>query len=94
MANNPQFDMQGISFVVSSPGTQAHPLPFKLKLPDGKRIEVQRSLNQHFTVFEVIAELRVLALMLETAVSASEPRLDYPAAVMHDDPALRHPPRA
>jgi hypothetical protein len=91
MANNPQFDMQGISFIVSSPGTQAHALPFKVKLPSGKVIEVQRAFNQHFTVFEVIAELRVLALMLETAIAAAPPVLDYPAAVVHDDPALRHP---
>ena len=91
MANNPQFDMKGISFVISGPGAKAHALPFKLTTPDGQRIEVQRALNQSFTVFEVIAELRILANMLEAAVTDAVPALDFPAAVAHEDQALRHP---
>jgi hypothetical protein len=74
MANNPEFNMQGITFVCSAPGGPRHPLPFKLRLPNGKRAEIQHVLNQSFTVFDVIAELRLLATNLELMATLPEQR--------------------
>jgi hypothetical protein len=75
MAKNPEFTMQGITFVISAPGGARHALPFKLRLPNGKRAEIQHVLNQSFTVFDVIAELRLLANNLELMVTLPEQRL-------------------
>jgi len=72
---NPEFNMQGITFVIAAPGGAKHALPFKLRLPNGKRAEIQHVLSHSFTVFDVIAELRLLALNLELMVTLPEQRL-------------------
>jgi len=95
MSNNPEFQMQGVSFVISSPSGSQHSLPFKFRLPDGRRIEIQRSLNASFTLPDVIAELRLLADDLSLAIT--EGPLDFPAAVagptLHSAPVDSKPPR-
>lgn len=79
MANNPEFQMQGITFVISSPSGDGHALPFKVRLANGRCIETQRSLKASFTLPDVVAELRLLASDLEQSITAGP--LDFPRAV-------------
>lgn len=95
--SNPEFQMQGISFVVAAPGGSAHPLPFKFRLPNGKRVEIQHNLQQSFTIIEVIAELRLLANNLQMTITESPQPLDFPEAVagptLHSAPVDLKPPQ-
>lgn len=74
MANNPEFEMQGIRFVIAGPGAQRHPLPFKLRTASGKWIEVQSSLVTSFEVADVVRELRLLAANIERTAIELEVR--------------------
>lgn len=75
MANNPEFNMKGITFVVAGPGSSQQPFVFKLRLPNGERAELQHVLNHSFTVFDVVAELRLLANNLELMATLPEQRI-------------------
>lgn len=77
--SNPEFQMQGVSFVISSPSGSQHSLPFKFRMANGQSIEIQRSLKASFTLPDVIAELQLLATDLALAIT--EGPLDFPAAV-------------
>jgi hypothetical protein len=81
MANNPEFQMQGITFVIATPSGDAHALPFKLVLPDRERVEIQHSLKASYTVIDVILELRMLANNLELLITETPKEIDFPAAV-------------
>jgi hypothetical protein len=74
--SNPEFQMKGVSFVISTTTNAGHPLPFKVKLPNGRSAEIQHSLRDSFTVVDVINELRLLANNLE----ATAMRLEAPSA--------------
>lgn len=95
--SNPEFQMQGISFVISTAGGPAHALPFKLRMNDGKRVEIQRAFRDSFTVVDVVAELRRLADELERTATAPSGKLDYPSAVagptLHSAPVDSKPPQ-
>jgi hypothetical protein len=67
MPNNPEFQMQGISFVISTTTNSGHPLPFKVRTRTGKVVEIQHSLRNSFTTQDVIRELRLLAQNLENS---------------------------
>lgn len=77
--SNPEFQMQGVSFVISSPSGDGHALPFKVRRPTGQCIELQRALKASFTLPDVVAELRLLAQDLEQSIT--EGPLDFPTAV-------------
>lgn len=97
MATNPEFQMRGISFVIAAPGGDRHPLPFKLRLNNGRRIELQRAFEAHYTILDVIAELRLLADTLAEAATAPVGKLDYPSAIagptLHSAPVDSKPPQ-
>jgi len=81
MATDPEFRMHGISYVIAAPGGDHHPLLFRLRDPaTGKPTQVQAVLNSKFSVFEVIAELHMLANNLRLLVAEIDPTIDYPAA--------------
>ncbi len=63
---NPEFRMKGVSFVISSTTNTGHPLPFRIRLANGKWAEIQHSLRESFEIKDVVAELRLLADNLET----------------------------
>jgi hypothetical protein len=94
---NPEFQMQGVSFVISTPSGPSHALPFKLRTNDGKRVEIQRAFHDNFTVVEVVAELRRLADELERTATAPGGKLDFPSAVagptLHSAPVDSKPPQ-
>ena len=82
--SNPEFQMKGISFVISATTNAGHPLPFKVKLPNGKSAEIQHSLRDSFTVVDVINELRLLANNLETTAGLITPLTGKVAVTVHD----------
>jgi hypothetical protein len=83
--------MKGISFVISATTNSGHPLPFKVKLPNGKSAEIQHSLRESFDVFDVIAELRLLATNLETTASLITPLTGKGPVTIHDPATLPLP---
>jgi hypothetical protein len=93
---NPEFQMQGISFVVSTAAGPAHALPFKLRTNSGKRVEIQHAFHDHYTVVDVVRELRSLANELERTAIEPAAVLDYPGAVagptLHSAPVDSKPP--
>jgi len=91
MANDPEFKMRGITHVIAAPGGDHHPLLFRLTDPTGKPIQVQASLHSKFTVFDVIAELHLLANNLRLLVAEIDPAIDYPAAVSEEAAQLPEP---
>lgn len=92
MANDPEFTMQGIRYVIAAPGGDHHPILFRLRDPTGKPIQVQAVLHSKFTVFDVIAELHLLANNLRLLVAELDPTIDYPAAVAGEAVPLSEPP--
>ncbi len=82
--SNPEFQMKGITFVISATTNDGHPLPFKLKLPNGKHAEIQHSLRESFTVAEVVNELRLLANNLELTAGLVTPLTGKVAVTVHD----------
>ncbi len=76
---NPEFKMQGISFVISSPGGgEGHALPFRLSV-GGRTVEVQRSLRDSFTVEDVALMLHQLAAdLIETTGAVQVPSQPQP----------------
>lgn len=84
--SNPEFQMKGISFVISVTTNDGHPLPFKLKLPSGKSAEIQHSLRESFTVVDVINELRLLADNLELSAGIIPVLTGKTAVTIHDPP--------
>ena len=67
MANNPEFRMKGVRFVIASPAGSRHPLTFLVRLPNGRNMEVLGALHENYVVSEVATELRRLAALLEEA---------------------------
>jgi hypothetical protein len=67
MANNPEFQMHGITFVIATPSGDRHALPFKIG-----SVELQRSLHSSYTVIDVVRELRELANAIEATVALAE----------------------
>jgi hypothetical protein len=92
MATDPEFTMQGIVHVIAAPGGDHHPLLFRLRDPTGKPVQVQAVLHSKFTVFDVIAELHLLANNLRLLVAETDPTIDFPAAVAGDSVLTRKPP--
>jgi len=89
--SNPEFQMKGITFVISATTNSGHPLPFKVKLPNGKSAEIQHSLRESFDVFDVIAELRLLANNLELTAAVITPLTGKEPVTVYD-PALAPSP--
>ncbi len=66
---NPEFQMKGVSFVVSTlGGGRGHARPFRVNTR-GRTIEVQGALQENFTVEDVALCLMTLAQDLLTATS-------------------------
>ena len=84
---NPEFQMKGIRFVISATTNAGHPLPFKVKTADGKWVELQRSFRESFTAADVVNELRLLALTIETAAQLVTP-LMFRGIQVSEDPTL------
>jgi hypothetical protein len=91
--SNPEFPMQGITFVISATTNAGHPFPFRVRLPNGKAGEIQRSLRASMDVHEVAAELRLLARDLEASATGPT-KLDFPAVVQGDEVDQSRPPAA
>jgi hypothetical protein len=88
--SNPEFPMQGITFVISATTNVGHPLPFRLRLPNGKTGEVQHSLRSSMDAYEVVTELRLLASNIESMITQPS-KLDFPAVVQGDEVLSRLP---
>ncbi len=90
--SNPEFQMKGVRFVISATTNAGHPLPFKVKLPSGQWAEIQHSLRESFDVFDVIAELRLLANNLESTANMITPLTGKQTVTVHDPAASPEQP--